>query len=101
MKREAAHRTDSITTDEETARDVVEPSSNKKKRTKLNRRQFLVAGTGTAASVITTRKTLAGPQHDEHSQGKAKRASLTTVSTPFPQPPVLTSSRGIKAGAAS
>jgi len=93
MKRKAAPKTDSITSDEEPAQDAVQPSSNKKKRTKLNRRQFLVAGTGAAAAVITTGKTLAGPQHDEHSQANARQANPVVLPV-FPQPPVLTSSGG-------
>jgi len=95
MKRKAAHKPDSTTTHEGPAQDAVEPSSNKKKRTKLNRRQFLVGGTGAAAAVIMTRKSLASPQHDEHSQGKATRVRQITLSTPFAQPPVITSNGGV------
>ena len=93
MKRKSTQRDDSITTHEEQAQDAVKPSSDKKKRTKLNRRQFLVAGTGAAAAVITTGKTLAGPQHDEHSQGNARQAIPVGLQI-FPQPPVLISSGG-------
>ena len=76
MRRNSTDNDDaSMTTHEEPARQDVEPSPGKEKSRKLGRRQFIVAGTGAAAAIITTRKALAqssGHMHGGTAQGSAK-----------------------------
>jgi len=113
MRRNSTDDDASMTTHEEQARQAVE-SSGKEKARKLDRRQFIVAGTGAAAAIITTRKALAqssGHMHGGNAQGSAKptkqqsghMAEMDGSSKPaqlvhltsFPQPAVLTSVGGV------
>lgn len=115
MKLKSTNDDDASTTHEEPIAQSVEISPGKEKPRKLGRRQFIVAGTGAAAAIITTSKALAqssGHTHGGSAQtsgnasgkppkadsmgmgGSSKRAQRVHLTT-FPQPQVLTAVGGV------
>jgi len=112
MRRNSADEDDSNLLNQPPTEPTLETPSDRKdlKQGKLNRRQFISAGTGAAAAILTTRKALASSQGGQprrghaqgspgagahgHEGGSKRRAHLVRL-TAFPQPAVYRAYLGV------